>query len=364
MDGSLRLGDFAGIRVQVHWTFWLLILFVVFYVFSQNGSLNEMLWSTGFILVLFTCVVFHEFGHALTARNYGIGTRSITLLPIGGVASLKKMPEDPKAEFMIAVAGPAVNAAIALILYLIIPVESFLAQDPETLQNELSRIRDDNFLFYLFSANVALAAFNMLPAFPLDGGRVLRSLLSIRMGRVRATQVAVTTGKFLALMLFLFGLFYNFILVLIALFIYFGAESENVMVMQLNVLKGYQVKDAMITRFTPLHPEETLDDVIRVILKGTEKNFVVAEENSVLGILLMADLSAAIDSRGRETRVREVMMKDVKTLQPDEPLTKAYQELLYNKNRIFPVIRLDEIAGVIDMENLNEFLRLKASIHY
>jgi len=291
MNGSLQLGRIAGIRVQIHWTFWFLILFVIFMVLAQGGNVEEILWSTGFILALFACIILHEFGHALTAKTYNIETRSITLLPIGGVANLVEIPEKPGAEFLVAIAGPAVNVAIALLIYLVAPLEVFLNQDPETLQEELSTISGNNFFFYLFAANVAIVLFNLLPAFPLDGGRMARALLSIKMGRVKATQAAAALGKFLAITLFLIGVFYNFILALIGVFIYFGAESENMMVVQLNLLDGYKVKDAMITRFTILKPEETLRDVVEHILKTTERDFAVATKNGVKGIIYMADLS-------------------------------------------------------------------------
>lgn len=364
MSASLNLGHYAGIKVQIHWTFWLLIIFIVFLVYSQEGTLADMVWSTGFILALFVCVVLHEFGHALTARKYGIGTRSITLLPIGGVASLKEVPEDPKAEFMVAIAGPAVNIVIAIILILFVPVDVFLAQDPETLQEELTGISPDNFMFYLFSANVALVLFNMLPAFPLDGGRVLRALLAIKMGRVRATQAAATLGKFLAISFFLIGLFYNFILALIAVFIYFGAESENVMVMQLNLLNGHYVRDAMITKFTVLKPDNTLNDMVDNILQGTETDFIVADENGVQGIILMQDLAESLQNYGRGTPVHRVMDKNFKTLSPFDPLTSAYRELRQGSKNFFPVLEGNRLVGVIDMNNINEFLRFRAALDY
>ncbi|MEX0994422.1 MAG: site-2 protease family protein, partial [Balneolaceae bacterium] len=361
MRATLNLGRIAGIKVQIHWTFWLLILFVVYIVFARGGSVDEMFWNAFFILALFVCVVLHEFGHALTARRYGIGTRSITLLPIGGVASLNEMPDDPMAEFMVAIAGPLVNVGIAILLYLIVPIDMFMNQDPETLQEELSAVTGSNFLFYLFFANVALVLFNMLPAFPLDGGRVLRAALSVKMGRVEATRTAATLGKFLAFTFFFFGLFYNLILTLIAVFIYFGAESENVMVMQLNLLKNYSIKDAMITRFTVLHPDHTLDNVVDNILEGTEQDFIVAENNKVLGILRMTDLAEALRQESRQAPVKKVMDTSFKTLAPNDPLTNAYRELISSQKNFFPVLENQQIVGVVDMDNINEFLRFRAS---
>lgn len=364
MKASLQLGRFAGIRVQIHWTFWLLILFVVFMVYSTGGTLVDAVWSSTFIGLLFVCVVLHEFGHALTARRYGIGTRSITLLPIGGVATLKEIPEDPKAEFMVAIAGPAVNVVIALLLFPFVPLELFAELTPETVEEQLGVISGENLLFYLFAANGALVAFNMLPAFPLDGGRVLRAALSARMDRVRATQIAAALGKFLAFVFFFFGLFFNLILALIAVFIYFGAESENVMVTQLNLLNGYLVRDAMITRFSVLHPDQTLSEVVDVILEGTERDFIVSDESGIKGLLLMSHISDGVHTNGKTARVRDVMSEGAKILHPSDPLTDPYRLIRQGNSTFFPVVEAGELVGVIDMENINEFLRLRASMGY
>ncbi|MEX2574463.1 MAG: site-2 protease family protein [Balneolaceae bacterium] len=364
MNTSLNLGKIAGIKVQIHWTFWLLILFVIFFSLSGDGTAMDIFWSTGFILVLFACVVLHEFGHALTAKRYGVGTRSITLLPIGGVASLNKMPEDPKAEFMVAIAGPAVNIAIAFLLYLAVPMETFLNQDPGTLENELSTITRQNFLFYLFFANTALVLFNMLPAFPLDGGRMLRALLSVKMGRVQATRTAAMLGKFLALGLFLTGLYYNFILSLIAVFIYFGAESEKVMVTQLKLLEGNVVEDAMITRFTTLTPGDTLDDVVDIILKSPEKDFVVAGDTGVQGIILMSDLARFVREMDGKVQVKHVMDREFKILNPGDTLTVAYREIRKGRGSLFPVLENDKLVGVIDMNNIDEFIKFRAPLDH
>ncbi|MEX0720921.1 MAG: site-2 protease family protein [Balneolaceae bacterium] len=361
MNGSLQLGRVAGIKVQIHWTFWFLIPFVIFLVLSRGGDFEEVLWSTGFILALFACVVLHEFGHALTAKIYDIETRSITLLPIGGVANMIEIPEDPKAEFLVAIGGPIVNVVIALLIYLIVPLEIFFNQDPETLQEELSVISGHNFLFYLFTANIALVLFNMLPAFPLDGGRVARALLSIKMGRVKATQTAAALGKFLAIALFVIGIFFNFILALIAIFIYFGAESENMMVMQLNLLQDYKVKDAMITRFTVLNPDDTLNDVVQHILNTTERDFVVANESGVQGIVFMADLLESINRFGYSTEVSEIMNKEFEPLKPDDPLPQAYRKIRRAQKNFFPVVDNQKLQGIIDVKNIDEFLKFKAA---
>lgn len=364
MSASLNLGRYAGIKVQIHWTFWLLFIFIGFMVFNNDGTVQDLLWNSLFIFALFFCVVLHEFGHALTARRYGVGTRSITLLPIGGVASLKEMPEDPKQEFVIAIAGPLVNVVIAFLLYLIVPVENFLVDDPELMQEQLSTINSTNFLFYLFSVNVALVVFNMIPAFPMDGGRIFRALLATRMSRVQATKAAASLGKFMALLFFLFGLFSNIILTVIAVFIYFGAHSENIMIQQISILKGNDIRDAMITDFTTLKPDDTLQHAVDRILASTEQDFIVAENGKPKGILFMKDIAEALREKSRETSVRDVMKTDFVSLEAGEELPGVYRELRQGDRNFFPVMDNGELVGVLDMNNINEFLTLRAAFDY
>ena len=202
MKGTLNIGRVSGIKVQVHWTFVFLIAWVVFLEVSRGREMPAIALSILFVLVIFGCVVLHELGHALTARRFGISTRKITLLPIGGVASLERMPEKPQQELLVAVAGPAVNVVIAILLYIVFPIHRFLDLEPEALQEMLSAISPQNFVFYLFAANVMLVVFNAIPAFPMDGGRILRALLSMTIDRVQATRIAAALGQLMAVMFF------------------------------------------------------------------------------------------------------------------------------------------------------------------
>ncbi len=364
MSASLQLGRFAGIKVQIHWTFWLLFLFIGFMVFANEGTFLDLVWNFVFIIALFICVVLHEFGHALAARKYGVGTRNITLLPIGGVANLKEMPENPKEEFIIAIAGPLVNVVIALLLWFIVPVDQFMIDDPEMLEEQLSGITANNFLFYLLAVNVALVVFNMIPAFPMDGGRVFRAILSTRMSRVQATKAATGLGKLLALVFFLFGLFSNIILAVIAVFIYFGAHSENIVIQQISLLEGNDIEDAMITDFTTLNPGDPLQTAIDRILASTEQDFIVTDGEDVVGILFMSDLASALREKGKETLVADVMERDIITLNAKDSLPSAYRQLKRGNKNFFPIIDEGKIVGVLDMNNINEFLTFRAAHDY
>ena len=364
MKASITLGKFAGIKVRIHWSFWLIIVWIIFLDISRGNDLTGMMWNILFILSLFFCVVLHEFGHALTARKFNIGTRQITLLPIGGVASLEDMPENPWEEFLVAIAGPLVNVGIAILLYLIVPVESFINQDPEALQESLSMVDSANFLFFLFAANIMLVAFNLIPAFPMDGGRVLRALLSIKLDRVKATQTASLLGQMLAFFFFIIGLLYNPILILIAIFVWFGAQGENVMIQQMSLLKGHDVEDAMMTDFTELSPQDTVDHVVDIIISGTERDFVVTENNAVVGIVKHSDINDVLRNKGKNEPVREFMKKDFVELNAKEKLTDTYRKIRFSQNDFFPVVENGELTGVIDMDNINEFMMFRSSVDY
>lgn len=196
MKCFLELTKVAGIRIELHWTFLVLQLWVGFVEYQNSGDFQRILIGQGFVLVLMLCVVLHELGHALTARTFGIKTRNIILLPIGGVASLEKIPEKPQQELLVAFVGPAVNVFIAILLAFIVPINSYFNFDSVALQEVLYKPTFQNFLFYLFLANVMLVVFNLIPAFPMDGGRVLRTFLSFKLGRVEATKLLRELDRF------------------------------------------------------------------------------------------------------------------------------------------------------------------------
>jgi len=221
MRWTWKIARFADIDVYVHSTFFLLLAWVGLSYWQQTGSISAVIGGISFILLLFVCVVLHEFGHALTARRYGISTRHITLLPIGGVALLEGMPDNPKQEIMVALAGPAVNLLIALALWL------WLMLGNSVLQLDMNTVFAGSFIHKLLAINVMLAIFNLLPAFPMDGGRVLRATISIFKGPAKATLIAARVGQALALGLAIIGFRYDPFLIFIAVFIWMSAASEQ-----------------------------------------------------------------------------------------------------------------------------------------
>src|SRR5213083_2574667 len=271
MRWSWRIGRIAGIDLYVHMTFLILLGWVGLSYYLARHSARDALSGIGFILALFGIVVLHELGHALTARRFGITTRDITLLPIGGVSRLERIPDQPKQELLVALAGPAVNVVLAAILLAVLALGSGPA--PYSAVGQAG----GGFLSQMLWINVSLAAFNLLPAFPMDGGRVLRALLALRMDYVRATQIAAAVGQGIALVFGFIGLFSNPFLVFIALFVWLGASSEASMVQMRTALSGIPVSRAMLTDFHTLAPEDTAKRVLELILAGSQQDFPVVD---------------------------------------------------------------------------------------
>src|SRR6185295_18780868 len=259
--------------------------------------------SVLFILSAFGCVVLHEFGHALTARRYGVTTRDITLLPIGGVARLDRFPRRPSQEVAIALAGPAVNVVIAALLY------GYMRFSPNLYDWSDPHLLERSFVARLFFFNVVVTVFNLIPAFPMDGGRVLRALLAMRLEYVRATRIAANVGQGLAFLFGVLGLFGNPMLILIALFVFIGAGQESAMVQMNSMFDGVPVRSAMITDFRALRADEPIARAIELLLDGHQQDFPVLagqDGEPPIGILARADLLKAIAGGKTDARVGEI----------------------------------------------------------
>ncbi|GIV32744.1 MAG: protease [Chitinophagales bacterium] len=361
---SLYLGKLFGIRLYIHWTFWILILWIFLMHYRAGENLYEATVGVLFILALFACVVLHELGHALTARRFHIQTRNITLLPIGGVANLERMPEKPGQEFLVAIAGPLVNVIIAVLLLSYMQFTGTLETAARlALTNaETYSMTKENFVLNLMAVNIMLVLFNMIPAFPMDGGRVLRALLSYRLGRAKATAIAATIGQLLAIVFVFFGFFYNFWLVFIGLFIFLGAGGEASLEAAKTSLSGYTVKDVLMVRFSWLSPNDTLAKAVGLLLEGQEQSFLVGDGTRVQGILTRKDIIRGLNEFGKDAFVSQVMQKNFITLHPDMPLQEVFHNMLSNGHTFVPV--LDDqghLVGVLDRENISEFLWIRSA---
>jgi Zn-dependent protease/CBS domain-containing protein len=356
MTWRWRLGELFGIVVYVHATFLLLIGWVALMSLQRGGGLAEILIGILLILLLFACVVMHEYGHALTARRFGIRTQDITLLPIGGVARLERMPRDPAQELWVALAGPAVNVGIAAVLFLIVTLFAGI----RTLTN--IQLIGAPILSQLLWWNVLMAVFNMLPAFPMDGGRVLRALLARRMEYTRATRSAANVGQLMAFLFALWGLFNQApILLFIALFVYLGAEAEAQMVQTQSDFRGLPVRQVMVTRFTTLDARETLGDAVRALLASTQQDFPVMAEGRVVGLLTRRDLLSALSENGPLAPVTQAMHDGLEPVEAHAPLEETYQRMQAENLPALPVTSGGQLVGLLTTENIAEFLMIRAA---
>jgi Zn-dependent protease len=358
MKWSLHLTDVAGIRIQVHATFLLLLLWIALSYWQLTGSGAAVLSAVLFILALFGCVVLHELGHALTARRFGIGTRSITLLPIGGVASIERTPEDPREEIIIALAGPLVSLAIAGLLWLWlrasgtgVPVEQLDAVEGPFLQR-------------LMLINILLAVFNLVPAFPMDGGRVLRALLSFFLEPLKATQLAAWIGQLMALAFALLGLLFNPFLFLIAIFIWFGATAEAGSAAMKHALHDLVAAQVMLTDFHTLEPEDSLARAVELTLAGSQKDFPVVSGGRVVGVLAQNDLLAALQREGSEAQVGQAMQREFTEIAPAERMERVFDLVQNQPGALLIVSHEGQLAGFINLDNLLELLRIQQATHH
>jgi Zn-dependent protease/predicted transcriptional regulator len=356
MRWSWKIAEILGIGVYIHATFWLLILFVLYSSWSQGHTVARTLVGALFVLSLFACVVLHEFGHALTARHFGIRTRDITLLPIGGVARLERMPDDPRQELWVALAGPAVNVVIAVVL-VFISVAVGIRFDWKSFDWTGS-----NLLIDLIDINILLVLFNLIPAFPMDGGRVLRAILAMRMEYTRATRIAARTGQALAFVFGLIGLLGNPFLVFIALFVWLGAEQEAAAVQVGSSLTGLPVQRVMQTDFKALSPDEPIARAVEYLLAGWQQEFPVTFGSQVLGILTRADLIDAVRKHGVEIPVRDAMQRDIQTVDSYEMLEGVVNLLGHGKSRALPVMHNGHLVGMLTMENIAEYLMIQTAV--
>jgi Zn-dependent protease len=356
MKWSWKIGSLAGIELRIHATFLLLLAWVGATHWLTGKSAAAAANGVVFILALFACVLLHELGHSLAARRYGIPTRDITLLPIGGVARLERMPEKPGQELVVALAGPAVNVAIAAALFGWLAVTEGLAPLAQLT------VAGGPMLERLLAANVMLVVFNLIPAFPMDGGRVLRALLASRMEYTRATQIAAGVGQGLAFVFGFVGLFSNPMLLFIALFVWIGASQEASATQMKAALAGTPIRAAMLTDFRTLGSGDKLADAVRLVLSGSQQDFPVMEQGQVAGILTRGDMLVALAEHGHDHPVTGPMRRDFLTTDYTEMLEVAIGRLQECGCHTMPVIHEGELKGLLTMDNLGEYFLIQAAI--
>lgn len=348
---SLRIGSAFGIPIRVHFTF---LLLLVYLAWSSSNAGQHPLSTVILVLLVFVCVLLHELGHALAARRYGIGTRDITIYPIGGIARLERMPQGIH-ELVVALAGPAVNLVLFVVLLVATRVVS-----PSALQ----AIGQPSFAtplpLVLAVANLMLFAFNLVPAFPMDGGRVLRALLSLKLGQERATDLAASIGQGIAILMGAIGLvLFQPILLFIAFFVFLGASHEAALVRRTAAVRHRVASEAMIRRFEVLAPIDTLERATALLLDTHQQDFPVVDvRGRVAGVLTRATLLSGLAGGGSTTAVLDVMDREVRTVTPDTSLQRVLE--LISGASPSPVLVQDgeRLVGMITLDNIVEFLEV------
>lgn len=358
MKPSFRIARIAGIDISIHWTFFLLLAWVAISG-AREKTIEAIGLSLGLVLSLFLCVVLHELGHALTAKRFGIITRGITLYPIGGVALLESLPERPRQELLVALAGPLVNVVIAAGIYL-----SFYFSGNTLQLLNVTSAGELGFWPTLLFANTLLAVFNLLPAFPMDGGRVLRAVLAMLMERDRATQIAMKTGRVMAILFIIAGFYANPMLIIIGAFVFIAGQSEASHVHVQTVLKGYRAKDAMMKEYHTIDAGSTIGDAVRKLLDVQGSELVVMEKEQIVGLLDRNLVIRVLGERGVNAEVRDVMQQNLASVPEEMALDKVYDQLSLRKQSIFPVLRDGQVQGIIDSENILEFLMIQETLRH
>ncbi len=373
MGGSLKIARIWGIELQIHWSFLLILVYGAFiYSAATSDPLVGALYGIVVILLLFLCVSLHEFGHALTAKYFNVNVPYITLLPIGGVAQLERMPRRPWHEFLIAIAGPAVNFVLALVL---LPVAIFLvgmsmrSGELNTVWQifgwSLQRMQQPgwgNLILYLTMTNLLLGVFNLLPAFPMDGGRVLRALLALTMPYVRATRIAVLVGRAMAILFAFLGIAqFNIFLLLIAFFVYVGGRGELEAVESRYVLKDIYARQALNQGARSLYTSERQDKAVELIMSTYQADFPVFDlSNNFVGVVTRARVVASLRSGSSEKRIGEIMIpaREVPIVSAESNLADIWDRMMEERSQVVAVKEAGQFLGLITLADISEVIQV------
>lgn len=360
MKWSWRAGTIFGIAVYIHWTFVILLGWIAIGHFQEDGTFVQFLVGILSIAVLFGVVLLHELGHSLMARRFGIQTKDITLLPIGGLARLERMPDKPRQEFLVAIAGPAVNVVLAVAAFVVLAVTRGHGLLPDEVGFETDPIEQ------FYAVNVYLVLFNMLPAFPMDGGRVLRAILASWLPYAQATRIAASIGQAMALLFVFAGVMTgNFMLLFIALFVWLGAEGEASMAQVKSALGDTRVGEAMITQFRALSPHDPLSAAVDDIFSGFQQDFPVLDHTGqMVGLLTYTALIKALSESGPRLPVANAMTAEFGVCGRAERVEEVLPKLQASASNTFAVMDNGVLVGLLTLHNLSEFIMVRSALQH
>jgi Zn-dependent protease len=354
MRGSYKILNIRGISLHIHWTFLLLIGWVLLVNVNAGNNVEQISWSVLFLLAVFACITLHELGHALMAARFGIQAKEIVLLPIGGIASIEKFPDNPRQELAISIAGPLVNIAIAGLLWLLIPNLPLVENQPH-----LSIMHGHDFLYNLRIVNVALAVFNLIPAFPMDGGRILRALLGLKLNYIQATTIAATVGKIIAVLFIIAGIvLINPILPAIGIFIIFSAGAEEYYLRLKSLVKGIKLNEVLMYDYNSLQANMTVQEASNVLNNNHSKYFILMDGIDPAGTINRMEIIKALADMNYNEPVKNLVKEKLESLHGDKEVETVLEKLARNDERIFPVMDNSHFIGVVNLNHIIEYLLL------
>jgi len=343
MRAVIKLFKVSNISINIHITFFILLFF----------AMSLGIKGVVFVIGVFTFVTLHELCHSIVAQRFGIKVKEITLLPIGGVASMARMPEKPSEEFFISIAGPLFNIFVIVALFL--PLKLIFGQEfLLSFFTEGPSLKTwPSVIIYIYWINFILAAFNLIPAFPMDGGRILRSILTPYMGYLKATKFSVGLGHIFALIFGYLGLRYNIFLLAIAVFIYVAASSEETQVDVKETLKKFKVKDVLPHKFLTLNKTSQLSKVLELVFHSHQEDFPVVEDGKMVGFVTRRDIISGMHERGMSASVSAIMRKNVFSLKETDSLNKAQNVMQESNLKALPVLRGGSVIGIVTIEDIS-----------
>jgi len=355
MRGAYKLLSIRGINISVHWTFLLLIGWVLLVNAERGNNIEYLSWSVLFILAVFACVTLHELGHALMAARFGIKAKDIILLPVGGIASIEKFPESPRQELAISIAGPVVNIVIASLIWLILLPDSSFMETPQ----DISIMHGHDFLYNLRIVNIGLAVFNLIPAFPMDGGRILRALLGFKLNYIQATTIATNVGKFIAVIFIAAGiLLINPFLPVIGIFIIFSAGAEEYYLRLKSLVKGIKLNERLMYDYNALQTNMTIKEAANILMSNHSKYFVLMDGANPVGTINRLEIVKAISEMNYNEPLKKLVTKELEYLNGTQDVETVLEKLAHNDERIFPVMENNQFVGVVSLNHIIEYLLL------
>lgn len=355
MKRSVKLSSVNGIEITMHWTFLILLAWVIGANAVSGLVFEKIIWSLVFIVLVFLSVVAHEVAHLIAASRFGIETAEITLLPVGGISNFERLPKNAKEEILISMAGPLVNLAIAGLLLPFI-------QDYQPIWKIVSHfdvIYANDVLYKLHLVNLALFAINLIPTFPLDGGRILRAVLGLRMNYFKATFIVVVTGKLVAAAFFIAGIFQvSLLLLVIALLIFFAVQAEEYVLHLRSLVRGLTFGEVVVNDYNSLQASTTVQEVMGVLMTNHAKHFLIMENGKPVGTIHRMRIINEVAEKNYNLPVKKLMKENLIYFNAGDDVKTGFKELVAFPYKNFPVMKDNIFVGVISLLCILEFMLL------